>query len=174
MSNSIIDFEKHMNLKRQKETLKKLIESSGWTIDKPVDSIESDICIYLIDSKESCVVLYGCQLEQLLSPGHKNNIHWGHFVLAWDVIADPRMNFDEVHKTNTIEFSLRALPGLGMWNDIEQKIKDKPDNARAHVLVFIDRENMNTPLEVIVAYSEAAVMNGASINAIVKEYVDSV
>jgi hypothetical protein len=174
MSNSIIDFEKHMNLKRQKEALKKIIESSGWTIDTPVDSIESDICIYLIDSKESCVVLYGCQLEQILSPGHKNNIHWGHFVLAWDVIADPRMNFDEVHKNNTIEFSLRALPGLGMWNNIEQKIKDKPDNSKAHVLVFIDRENMNAPLEVIVAYSEAAVMNGASINAIVKEYVDSV
>lgn len=173
MGNSIVDFEKHLTIKRQKETLKKIIESSGWTIDSPVNSINSDVCIYLIDSKESCVVLYGCHMGQLLPPGHKSIIHWGHFVLAWDVIADPRMMFDEVHKTNTIDFSLRALPGLALWKVTEQKIKNKPEDKIAHVLVFIDRENMNEPLEIIVAHSESAVMNEASLNAIVKQYVES-
>ena len=172
MTNDVIDFEVHLRKKRQKVALKQTIASAGWEIDADVQAIDSDLCVYLMDSKEPAIVLFGCKEDLLLPSNHKDIIHWGHFVLAWDTIADPDMHFDETHKINTMKFALRALPGLDIWSEVLQKIVTRPAGKRAHILIVIDREDLEHPLDIIIAYSESAVMNTKSINTIVNKYVE--
>ena len=167
----VIDFTAHLQKKRQAEALKERIAASGWDIDGDVSSIDSEICFYLIDSKESGVVLFGCSKDSIPAPGSLEIVHWGHFVLAWDVIADPEMPFDETHKLNTMQLALRALPGLTEWQSFSERAFSTEEAKKPHILVIIDRANLESPLELIVAHSESPVMNSESIQSIVDSYV---
>ena len=167
----VIDFTARLQKKRHAEALKERIAASGWDIDGDVSSDGSEICIYLIDSKESGVVLFGCSKDSIPTPGSVEIVHWGHFVLAWDVIADPEMQFDETHKLNTMQLALRALPGLTEWQSFSERAFTAEGAKKPHILVIIDRANLESPLELIVAHSESPVMNSESIQSIIDSYV---
>lgn len=169
--NVIIDFTAHLNKKRQNEALRERIAASGWEIEGDVSSVNSDVCFYLIDSKEAGVVLFGCNKNRIPQSGSLDIVHWGHFVLAWDVIADPEMPFDETHKQNTMQLALRALASLSEWQSFAEKALATEGNKKAHILVIIDRKNLDAPLELIVAHSESPVMNSESIQSIVDNYI---
>ena len=50
--------------------------------------------------------------------------------------------------------------------------QDDGDGAKKpHILVIIDRANLESPLELIVAHSESPVMNSESIQSIVDSYI---
>lgn len=166
----VVNFTSHLHNKFQTEILKERITDSGWTIDSDVSSVDSEVCVYLIDNKEDGIVLFGCKKNDFPEPDSNKVIHWGHFVLAWDVIADPSMSFDEIHKNNTMQFALRALPGLPEWSSFSEKAFSTKEMQKAHILVIIDRKNMDSPLELIVAHSELPVMNSESIESIVASY----
>lgn len=169
----IIDFTAHLNKKRQNDALKERIAASGWEINGDVSSVNSDLCFYLIDSKEPSVILFGCSKDAIPPPGSQDIVHWGHFVLAWDVIADPEMTFDDKHKKITMQLALRALPSLPEWSSFLSKALETEENKKAHILVVIDRKDMDAPLELIVAHSESPVMNSESIQSIVDSYIRS-
>lgn len=167
----VIDFKAHLQKKRQAEALKERIDASGWDIDCDVSSIDSEICFYLIDSKESGVILFGCSKDNIPFPGASEIVHWGHFVLAWDVIADPEMPFDETHKLNTMQLALRALPGLAEWQSFSESAFSTEGANKPHILVIIDRASLESPLELIMAHSTSPVMNSESIQSIVDSYI---
>lgn len=173
MSNAIIDFTARLNQKRQHEALKERVAASGWDIDSDSETVNSDICFYIIDRVEPGVLLFGCSKENIPHPGSSEIVHWGHFVLAWDVVADPKMAYDMIHKKNTMLLALRALPSLPEWEDFQERAFTIETGKKAHILVVVDRKNLEAPLELIVAHSEAPVMNAESIQAIVDSYTKS-
>jgi len=175
MSNNVVSFTFTTRLKNKQDRSKlaEVIEDSGWTIDSEIGSVESDVCVYLIDSKEPGIVLFGCKKDEFAKPGTKDIIHWGHFVLAWDVIADPSMAFDATHKKNAIGFVLRALPGLPQWHSIKDRTFKFRSEETSHMLIIIDRENMDCPLDVIVAHSKAPIMDQESIQSIIFNYLNA-
>lgn len=168
-NNNVIDFISHFKEKQKKARLTEELSASGWEITDELDSISSDVCVYLMDTKEPCVVLFGVSHAELSM--NKDVTDWQHFVLAWDVIADPEMPFDEVHKQSTIGMFLKALSGIEDWETFRARLAGAKDNKKPHLLVLIDRENTQSPRELIVAYSEASVLNADSLHAIVNSYV---
>lgn len=122
---------------------------------------------------QRCVILFGTKFDQLPIAGEKASIDWQHFVLAWDVIADPEMPFDQTHKRSTMDLSLSALGGVENWESCRKRLCGAQDNKRPHLLILIDRENMNAPRELIVAYSESRVLNTESLRAIVDSYMSA-
>ena len=173
MPAKIIDFSAILKKKQDREMLKERISVSGWTITDEVLATNSDACVYLMDSQEEGVLLFGCKRSDFSEPNSNNIITWKDFVLAWDVIADPEMAFDETHKQNTMKFSLRALPSLEQWIPFTEKAFDMKPNLKVHIFVIIDRMNLEAPLILIAAHSDTPVMNRESINAIVDTYLDS-
>jgi len=171
--NVVLDFSTHLKRKQDKERLKEIINTSGWEMDyfDFVRSGNSEICIYLIDTREKGILLFGCDMAELDTLGSEKTIHWGHFVLAWDVIADPEMPFDEVHKNNTMEFAVRALSGLSEWKSFSHKAFNTAPGKKAHIMVLVDRNNMEQPQELIVAHSESPVLNVESVQSIVGNYL---
>ena len=81
------------------------------------------------------------------------------------------MPFDETHKLNTMQLALRALPGLTEWQSFSERAFSTEGAKKPHILVIIDRANLESPLELIVAHSESPVMNSESIQSIVDSYV---
>lgn len=171
----VLDFTARLARKRGLEKLTERISVSGWNIDCEAVNLESDLCVYLIDSKESCVILFGCKKDSIPDQELNKNeiVHWGHFVLAWDVIADPSMPFDAKHKSVTMNMALKAIPSLKEWPNLYQKLFNSDEGKTPHLLVVIDRENMESPLDLIVAHSNSQVMNKDSIFAIVKNYISA-
>lgn len=165
---NIINFTARLNKKRDKEKLRECLAASGWEIDCDIESVDSEICIYLIDSQEDGIVLFGCKNSDLTRK--TKTLPWNQFVLAWDVIADPGMPFDETHKRNTMDFALRALPGLSNWPAFSKNAFEVEDGKKLHILVIIDRSDMESPLELIVAHSNSPVMNSESVQAIIDSY----
>lgn len=171
---NIVDFMQRLKKKKKKERLKEIVSTSGWELNGEIFE-ESDVCIYLIDDKESAIVLFGCKKAGLIEPEIDDVISWSHFVAAWDVIADPGMSFDEKHKINTIKFVLHALPRVALWPPILKKVLlSGVDEKKAHILIIIDRDNMKEPLDIILARSNLVLMNTASIQSIIDHYKDSV
>lgn len=174
MSNkNVIDFISHLKKKQSKERLTEEILVSGWEITDDINSIDSELCIYLIDTKEPGIILFGVSLDDLPSPASKHGIDWKHFVMAWDVIADPEMPFDKTHKQMTMDMSLKALSGLDEWNNCHERISQTDNQKKAHLLVLINRENMSAPEDLIIAYSESNVLNADSVQAIINSYISS-
>lgn len=171
MSTSVIDFTARLNKKRQTEALKERIAASGWDIDSDISSVESEVCFYLIDSKDAGVVLFGCSKKNIPDNGSPEIVHWGHFVLAWDVIVDPEIPFDETHKQNTMELAIRSLPSLPQWKEFADRAFCTDEENKPHILVIIDRANLDSPMDLIVAHSKSPVMNSESIQSIVDNYV---
>jgi hypothetical protein len=173
MSNVIIDFTARLNKKRQNEALKELIVASGWDIDGEVSSVNSDICFYLIDSVEPGKLIFGCKKDSIPHPNSSEVVHWGHFVLAWNVFADPKMAYDDKHMDNTMELVLRALPSLPEWPKLQKNALSIEAGKKAHILVVVDKNNLDAPHELIVAHSESPVLNAESIQSIVDSYINS-
>lgn len=171
MSN-VIDFISHFDKKQHKQRLAEKLNASGWDITDEIDSLGSELCVYLMDTQESCVILFGTDLSSTPVTDDRDSITWQNFVLAWDVIADPEMPFDETHKQSTIDMSLKALSGIEDWETFRARLAGAKDNKKPHLLVLIDRENTQSPCELIVAYSEASVLNADSLHAIVNSYVE--
>lgn len=171
--NNVADFTKRLKMKQKKERLKEIVSASGWEIDGDVLD-GSEVCVYLIDSVEAATVLFGCKKLDLIEPDEDDAIHWGHFVSAWDVIADPAMPYDEKHKEITNKFVLRALPTVALWPPVLKKVLSEADKKRPHILIIIDRDNMETPLDIILARSESLLMNTESIQSIIDNYRSSV
>lgn len=173
MPSAIIDFTARLNQRRQNEALKERAVAVGWKIDRGISTQNSDVCFYIIDRVEPSVLLFGCRKESIPLSGSPEIVHWGHFVLAWDVIADARMSYDEQHKKNTMELVLRALPSLSEWREFQKRAFSIAAGKKAHILVVVDRNNLEAPLELIVAHSESQVMNAESIQSIVENYTKS-
>lgn len=171
--NNVADFTKRLKMKQKNERLKEIVSASGWEIDGEVLD-GSEVCLYLIDSKDSAIVLFGCKKLDLIEPEEDDAIHWGHFVAAWDVIADPAMPYDEKHKEITTKFVLRALPTVALWPPVLKKVLSETDKQRPHILIIIDRGNMEAPLDIILARSESLLMNTESIQSIIDNYRSSV
>ncbi|MBL4869291.1 MAG: hypothetical protein JKY67_23255 [Pseudomonadales bacterium] len=72
-----------------------------------------------------------------------------------------------------MKFALRALPGLKEWPSIKERAFNTRPGQKSHILIIIDRENMDNPLELIVAHSESPIMNQESIRSIVDNYLDA-
>lgn len=173
MSSKVINFSDHLKKKQDRAALKERIAISGWDIDNEVKGLDSEVCIYLIDSKEDGVILFGLKKADFPASDSEEVIHWGHFVLAWDVIADPKMAFDDTHKKVTMDFAVKALPSLSEWSSFAERAFDTAPDHKAHILVIIDRKNLDNPLELIVAHSTAPIMNPESIQSIVDSYINS-
>lgn len=172
-NNNVVDFFTHFEKKQNQQRLQEELNASGWEISDEINSTDSEVCVYLMDTKEPCVILFGTKFDQLPIAGEKASIDWQHFVLAWDVIADPEMPFDETHKRSTMDLSLSALGGVENWESCRKRLCGAQDNKRPHLLILIDRENMNAPRELIVAYSESRVLNTESLRAIVDSYMSA-
>ena len=54
--NNVADFTKRLQVKLKKERLKEIVSASGWEINGDVID-GSEVCVYLIDSTESAIVL---------------------------------------------------------------------------------------------------------------------
>lgn len=169
----VIDFSSHMKKKQNKQALKECIAASGWSITNEVIDTNSEACVYLIDKQEDGVLLFGCKKADFPEHGSKDLMHWGQFVLAWDVIVDPDMAFDEVHKQNTMRFALRSLPRLSQWSSFCDKAFNVETGHTVHILIIIDRQNLEGPWELIVAHSKSPVMNSESIQSILDGYLKS-
>jgi len=168
----IVDFMARLHKKQKKKALKEKISASGWVIeDNGVRALDSEICVYIIDTTSEGVMLFACNKADIPAPHSDKVIHWGQFVLAWDVIADPAMAFDETHKFNTIDFAMRALPSLDQWPEFLNKACNTAENMTAHILVIVDRQNLDAPLELIVAHATSQVLNAESIQSIVDNYI---
>ena len=166
---NVINFIPHFEQKKNRQRIEEELNASGWEITDEINCLDSDFCVYLMDTKEQCVILFGAKLESLPLTGGAS-IDWHHFVLAWDVIADPEMPFDETHKRHTIEMSLSAVSSIDAWANCRDRLCTASDNKKPHLLILIDRENMRSPKELIVAYSESNVLNADSLHAIVDSY----
>ena len=171
--NNVADFSKHLKKKQKKERLIEIVSASGWELDGDVLE-DSEACVYLIDSQTNAIVLFGCKKKGFVSPGSDNVIHWGHFVAAWDVIADPDMPYDAKHKENTVDFAMRALAGAELWPPLLKKLLSDTEMTRPHVLVIIDRSDLDVPLDVILARSESLLLNTESIQSILDSYKENV
>ncbi len=171
--NNVADFSKHLKKKQKKERLIEIVSASGWELDGDVLE-DSEACVYLIDSQTNAIVLFGCKKKDFVSPGSDNVIHWGHFVAAWDVIADPDMPYDAKHKENTVDFAMRALAGAELWPPLLKKLLSDTEMTRPHVLVIIDRSDLDVPLDVILARSESLLLNTESIQSILDSYKENV
>ena len=171
--NNVADFSKHLKKKQKKEQLIEIVSASGWELDGDVLE-DSEACVYLIDSQTNAIVLFGCKKKGFVSPGSDNVIHWGHFVAAWDVIADPDMPYDAKHKENTVDFAMRALAGAELWPPLLKKLLSDTEMTRPHVLVIIDRSDLDVPLDVILARSESLLLNTESIQSILDSYKENV
>ena len=171
--NNVADFSKHLKKKQKKERLTEIVSASGWDIDGEVVE-ESDACVYLIDYQTNAIVLFGCAKKDFIGPGSDDVMHWGHFVAAWDVIADPDMPYDAKHKENTINFAMRVLPGTELWPQMLKKVLSDTETKRPHVLIIIDRSDLDAPLDIILARSDSILMNAESIQSIIDNYKDSV
>ena len=173
MVNTVVaDFSKHLKNKRDSEILKKRIETAGWSITADVRDNDSEITVYLIDSKEDGIVIFGCKKADFPNLGSPDIIHWGHFVLAWDVIADPDMAFDDEHKKNTMQFAVRALPALDEWPSFSKRAFDTENGKKSHILIIVDRNDMLQPMELIAAHSTSPVMNVESVKSILSSYIE--
>ena len=168
---NVIDFVSYLKRNQSKERLAEEIEASGWEITHEINSVDSDLCVYLIDTKESGIILFGLSVDELPAPSSNQSIDWQHFVMAWDVIADPEMPFDETHKQTTMGMSLKALSGLDEWVNCYRRICQKRGQKKSHLLVLINRENMSTPEDLIIAYSESKFLNTDSLHAIINSYI---
>lgn len=172
-SDNVTDFMTRLKKKQKKMRLEEMLSASGWELnDERLD--ESEACVYLIDSIVHSIILFGCKKADFIDIDSDDYIHWGHFVAAWDVIADPDLPFDDKHKANTIEFVLRALPGVALWHPILNKVLSETEIKRAHILIIIDRDNTYEPLDIILARSDSLLMNTESIQSIIDNYKDSV
>lgn len=168
---NVVDFFPHFKRKQNKQLLQEKVNAAGWEMDTEITGIDSDVCLYLMDTKESSLILFGTQFEHL--PTVDAAVSWKNLVLAWDVIADPEMPFDETHKRSTIELSLECLAGVENWASCRERLLNvqKEKEKRAHLLVLIDREDTQGPRELIVAYSKDPVLNKDSLHAIVESYL---
>lgn len=166
----VIDITGLLKKKADKENMKSVIQASGWDIDEKAVSYDSQVCIYLVDTTEPGILLFGLSKNELPSPSNTDHVHWGHFVLAWDVIADPEMPFDDLHKQTTMNISVKALSTLDEWPAIHEKLVNAKGDNKAHLIILIDRKDMESPKELIVAYSTAPVLNSDSLAAIVDNH----
>ena len=171
--NNVADFSKHLKMKQKKERLIEIVSASGWELDGDVLE-DSEACVYLIDSQTNATVLFGCKKKDFIPPGSNDVMHWGHFVAAWDVIADPDMPYDAKHKENTINFAMRALPGTELWPQLLKKVVSDTEKARPHVLIIIDRGDLDAPLDIILARSESLLLSTESIQSILDSYKENV
>ena len=88
MSNTnVIDFISHFDKKQRRERVREQLSASGWDVAAATDVLDSDVCVYLMDTKESAVVMYGTSFSKLPDEDEVPSIDWQHFVLAWDVIV---------------------------------------------------------------------------------------
>ena len=153
--------------------MKKRIAGSGWTIEDDVQRLDSEVVVYLMDSEEAAVLLYGCKKTDFPEPGSGKIIEWKHFLGAWHSIADPVMGFDDRHKEVTMEFSQWALPSLAEWPGIVNLAFNTKHGNRTHLFVVSDRNDIEGPMTIIVAHSTEPVMNTKSVQAILDAYYEA-
>ena len=168
---NIVQLGEYQRNRKNIADLKKNISNAGWSINSDPAASLSEACVYLVDTSEPAILMFGCAVDKL-ALNSQTSVHWGHFVLAYDVIADPEMPFDETHKNITIEMAISSLPGLPVWGGVHKKIMSAGDGYKPHIVVVIDRANMEQPAQIIVAYSTEPLMNEKSITSIVRGYLD--
>ena len=79
MSN-VINFIPHFEQKKNRQRIEEELNASGWEITDEINCLDSDFCVYLMDTKEQCVILFGAKLESLPLTGGAS-IDWHHFVV---------------------------------------------------------------------------------------------
>lgn len=161
--NNVYNFTSNLEMKKLAAEFANSLEVDGWTsIGKTVTS-GSDLIFYLVDSSAVGMAIFGIHNNQLEEAKREGLVHWGHFVLSWDVLVDESMPHDDTHIKNTLEIFLRAFPLLPNALKISSSTEK---GGRIHVVVLIDRNDMNGPVSIASVNSNLLILDESHLKTI--------
>ncbi len=140
MSN-IIDF---MDYQSDRKSFQEDLAGSGLTVNS-LQSNRSEIVMYVSDSVEQGVIVFGFGASELSKISKAESLSWAHLVQVWEIMANPELGFDATYKKNAIEYLISSLPGLESWNTLSRIMVDRNSNLTTHLFLEIDRKNIVKP-----------------------------
>lgn len=166
---NVIDFTERLARKRNQNKTKRELLAAGWDIGECAEAPSSEIVMYLVDGTSEAALLFGCSADSLyaasLSP-----VSWRDFLQAWDIVADPAFACDRKHREITMEFAMSAVHGLEEWPALFDRAMKVEPGQKSHIVLHIVRDGTPRPQHLILAQSNAAVLNSDSIRAIIDRY----
>ncbi len=165
----VISFESHYNARQQKQRLTveltRRMDQSGWSLAGTPGDSDSDVCVYLLDSESSAAFVFGSKYDafDISIPGE-----WHDLVNAWDVVADPDLPCDGEHLHVTAELARRAIVSARLQPDPSMV----PAGHRVHLILIIDRKDLEKPLAAVAAISNAPIMDAVSVREILSRWVE--
>lgn len=166
---NVVLFEPRLRAKKQMARLgqevTKKIDESGWTLADPVKSPGSEVCVYLLDADNGTALAFGNSFSDYATcPAGE----WCDLVNAWDVVADPDLCCDKAHLEVTAELARRAIA----FANLLPEASAISDGQRLHLILVIDREDLEAPLASVPAISNAPIMNATSVRAILNRWLE--
>jgi len=158
----IISFKDYQS---DRKAFKESLSSSGFSAAN-LKSNYSDIVMYVSDSRETGVLVFGFSLSELSSINQSEYLSWPHIVQVWEIIANPELGFDEIYKKNAIQYIIKSLPVLKSWKILVNEIASKEKGLTTHLFVEIDRDNINEPNSIHICQSPNKILNEKSANKI--------
>lgn len=169
VTTNVIDFTERLIQKKNQNKAKRELLAAGWDIGECAGAPDSDIVMYLVDGASDAALLFGCSADNLyaasLSP-----VAWNDFLQAWHIVADPAFACDRKHREITMEFAMSAVHGLDEWPALFGRALEVEPGHKSHIVLLIDRNGARRPRHLILAQSNAAVLNSDSIRAIIDRY----
>jgi hypothetical protein len=158
----IISFKEY---KSDRSTLEQSLTTSGFA-DVNIKSNRSDVVMYVSDSLESGVLVFGFSLNALTKINQSEYLSWSHVVQVWEIIANPELGFDETYKKNAIQYIIKSLPGLKSWSSISKKMKSQRKDLTTHLFLEVDRGNINEPNSIHITQSQLKILDDEAAETI--------
>ena len=142
LENKIIDAKSVFLRCKSLRNLEAELASAGWISTFRSLPDESTLQVYVVDTIVPSVALIGLNRADFMKRAVAGKIHWGHFVLAWDVLVDPELPHDDVHRISTMNLLIDSLATTTAWLKIKSEILGQPYSK---IFIAVDRSNMEEP-----------------------------
>lgn len=130
---------------KQRKSNGQLVESlakNGWSVRTGGEFNNGSVIIYLKDMFSESVLAFGLDKNSFMAEVSRGEVHWGHFVLAWDVVIDTELPHDDIHINETMKIFIKSLGRL----KIRTEILNYCEGAGSFgIIVVVDRNNMEEP-----------------------------
>lgn len=164
----IVLFEPRLRERQQKMRMEEALANpkgiAGWLLADPATLPGAELCVYLMDAENGTALAFGNSMAELTASAAGK---WHDLILAWDVVADPNLPCDKTHLEVTSELARRAINSAQVLPNLSVQ-----DEQRIHLIVVLDRHNLDSPYALVPAVSYAEILNPESVRAIIDAWLE--
>lgn len=140
---NIYDLTAILKLQRNASLLIETLLDDGWVVSGGKETRKVSGVICLKDHSSDVVLAFGLDKKAFSAEVAKCNVHWGHFVLAWDVLVDPELPHDDVHRAETLKMFLASF---GTIESSKEFLNDVNHLQSFGLVVVVDRCKLDGPI----------------------------